>query len=42
MAIVTVIYGKYLGKKIYQLPGEETDTWIRPSYQESERKAHPL
>lgn len=35
MAIATVIYGKYLGKKIYQLPGEELDTWVRPTYQKS-------
>ena len=27
-----IIYAKYLGKKIYQIPGEN-DTWIRPEKQ---------
>ena len=30
--IVVIIYAKYLGKKIYQLPGKD-DTWIRPEKQ---------
>lgn len=30
--IVVVIYSRYLGKKIYQLPGEN-NTWIRPEKQ---------
>ena len=30
--IVVIIYAKYLGKKIYQIPGEN-DTWIRPEKQ---------
>ena len=33
IVIATTIYGKYMNKKIYQLPGEEPDTWIRPEYQ---------
>ena len=33
MMIATTIYGKYIGKQIYQLPGEEQDTWERPPYQ---------
>ncbi len=33
MAAVTMIYGRYLGKKIYQLPAEEGSDWIRPPYQ---------
>jgi len=34
MMLVGLIYTKYIGKKIYQLPDEEEDTWIRPKYQE--------
>ncbi|GAA0740402.1 GntP family permease [Clostridium oceanicum] len=34
MAIAGMIYGKYIGKKIYQIPGEEEGEWIRPEYQE--------
>lgn len=30
--IVVIIYSRYLGKKIYQLPGDN-DTWIRPKHQ---------
>ncbi|WMJ88793.1 GntP family permease [Anaerocolumna sp. MB42-C2] len=33
MALATMIYGKYLGKKIYQLPNETGDGWERPAYQ---------
>lgn len=33
MAIVVTLYGKFMNKKIYQLPGEEADSWIRPGYQ---------
>lgn len=33
MAIATMLYGKYLGKKIYQLPNETGDAWERPPYQ---------
>lgn len=33
MAIATMLYGKYLGKKIYQLPNEDGDDWERPAYQ---------
>ncbi len=33
MAIVTMLYGKLLGKKIYQLPNESGDGWERPAYQ---------
>jgi len=31
MAIGTTIYGKMLGNKIYQLPAEDGEGWIRPS-----------
>lgn len=34
MAIATMAYGKYVGKKIYQLPSETGDGWDRPPYQE--------
>lgn len=33
MAIATMIYGKWLGKKIYQIPSEDGQTWERPAYQ---------
>jgi len=33
MTISTTIYTKYLGKKIYQIPGDEDGTWERPSNQ---------
>ncbi len=33
MALVTMLYGKFLGKKIYQLPNEAGDGWERPAYQ---------
>lgn len=33
MVIAGMIYGKYIGKKIYQIPGEEEDQWIRTEYQ---------
>ena len=33
MAIATMLYGKYLGKKIYQLPSEDGQSWERPDYQ---------
>ncbi len=34
MTAAAVIYAKYLGKKIYQLPTEDGEDWIRPAYQE--------
>lgn len=33
MAIACMLYGKWLGKKIYQLPAEDGDGWVRPAYQ---------
>ena len=33
MAIVCMLYGKWLGKRIYQLPADSGDGWIRPAYQ---------
>jgi GntP family gluconate:H+ symporter len=33
MAIATMLYGKYIGKKIYQLPSEDGEGWVRPPYQ---------
>lgn len=32
MAIVTMFYGKYMGKKIYQIPSEDGEGWERPPY----------
>lgn len=34
MVAVCLLYGTYLGKKIYQLPADNGDGWIRPPYQE--------
>ncbi|MHB8032427.1 gluconate permease [Clostridium botulinum] len=34
MVIAGMIYGKYIGKKIYQIPGDKEDEWIRTEYQE--------
>ncbi|RHW58034.1 GntP family permease [Clostridium botulinum] len=34
MVIAGMFYGKYIGKKIYQIPGDEEDQWIRTEYQE--------
>ncbi len=34
MTIAVVMYGKYIGKKIYQIPAENGDGFIRPPYQE--------
>lgn len=31
--LVATFYGKYLGKKIYQLPNDDNMGWIRPPYQ---------
>ncbi|AOY76288.1 GntP family permease [Clostridium formicaceticum] len=33
MTLAGMLYGKWIGKQIYQLPGEG-DTWIRPNYQD--------
>src|SRR3712207_6414878 len=33
MVIAGLIYAKYIGKKIYQIPGNEDDEWLRPEYQ---------
>lgn len=33
MAIAVTLYAKYMNKQIYQLPGDEIDTWVRPEYQ---------
>lgn len=35
MVIVTMIYGKWLGPRIYQLPGEKEGEWIRPAASEA-------
>lgn len=35
MAIAVTIYGKYLGKKIYQIPSEDGEKWERPAYQKA-------
>lgn len=34
MTLVGMTYAKWLGKRIYQLPGEDGESWIRPAYQE--------
>ncbi|HAH63589.1 MAG TPA: gluconate permease [Treponema sp.] len=34
MVIATMFYGKWLGKRIYQLPGNTEGEWVRPPYQE--------
>jgi len=34
MAIATTIYGKWLGRRIYQLPAEDGEGWVRPGYSE--------
>ncbi|MCI1208080.1 MAG: GntP family permease [Treponema sp.] len=34
MAIVCMLYGKHLGKKLYQLPSDDGESWIRPAYQD--------
>lgn len=33
MTVAVTLYAKYMNRKIYQLPGEEQDTWVRPGYQ---------
>ncbi|MDD2494221.1 MAG: GntP family permease [Tissierellia bacterium] len=33
MTISAILYARYLGKKIYQLPAEDGEGWIRPPYQ---------
>lgn len=35
MVIVTMVYGKWLGPRIYQLPGEKEGEWIRPAASEA-------
>lgn len=35
MTLAGLAYAKYIGKKVYQIPGEDEDTWLRPSYQEA-------
>lgn len=34
IAIAALIYAKWLGKKIYQIPSEDGEGWIRAEYQE--------
>ena len=34
MTIATIAYARYIGRKIYQLPAEDGDGFIRPPYQE--------
>jgi len=48
MALATLVYAKWMGKQIYQLPDEDGEGWIRPPYQApvydltSEDKGHNL
>lgn len=35
MAIAGILYGKWIGNKIYQLPSEDGEGWIRPKYERS-------
>lgn len=34
MMLAGLAYTKRVGREIYQIPGEEEDTWLRPEYQE--------
>ena len=34
MTIAAIMYAKYIGKKIYQVPSEDGEGWERPAYQE--------
>lgn len=38
MAIAGTLYGKWIGKKIYQLPSEDGEGWIRPQYEKLDTK----
>jgi len=33
MAIATTIYARWLGKRLYQVPSEDGESWERPAYQ---------
>jgi GntP family gluconate:H+ symporter len=33
MVLVAMAYAKWLGKRIYQLPGDKADEWVRPPYE---------
>lgn len=35
MTIAGTLYGKWLGKRIYQLPSEDGQGWIRPEYEKA-------
>lgn len=35
MTVAGTLYGKWLGKRIYQLPSEDGEGWIRPKYEKS-------
>ncbi|WP_099203642.1 GntP family permease [Miniphocaeibacter massiliensis] len=35
MMLAVLLYAKYMGKKIYQLPGDEEQEWIRPTNREA-------
>ncbi len=35
MLLAVLAYGKYIGKKIYQLPGDDNQEWIRPENREA-------
>jgi GntP family gluconate:H+ symporter len=34
MTAAAIVYARYIGKKIYQIPSEDGEGWIRPPYQE--------
>lgn len=34
IAFIVMLYAKYIGKKIYQIPSEDGEGWERPPYQE--------
>ncbi|MGC7870059.1 GntP family permease [Desulfosporosinus sp. SYSU MS00001] len=34
MTIAAIIYARWIGKKIYQVPSEDGESWERPAYQE--------
>lgn len=36
MAIAGILYGKWIGERIYQLPSEDGEGWIRPKFERSD------
>ena len=40
MTLAVMFYGKWLGKKIYQIPGDKEGEWLRPAYQKPQYDAN--